>query len=128
MSEEKKSSPTEEDNKKESEQARDAAAEASFDEKRAAYMIAWRDTYMEKQRQIIAAYEQKDALYNALLAYAMLQAAKEGATENRLVIPRRALKEMLFAFECEILQDEQDYTLLFHRREEVAHAGAGAQE
>jgi len=97
--------------------------EGIFDPDRAAYMLAWRDRHIEKQRQIIEGYEQQLALMEALLAFALWQRASEEGAARVLSIPKRELSAMLSRYESEVENGEDAFTVRFFPKSEPQDGG-----
>ena len=84
------------------------------DPNRAAYMIAWRDRYIEKLEQIIEGRAQERQMLDCLLFYALFGMARSVEGERReVLIGRESLKELLGAWRCHTERVEDGYRVLF---------------
>jgi len=103
-------------------------------EGRHAYMLAWRDRMIEKQRAIIEGQSEAIGLLEALLAFALgdvagvLQAGEGEQKAHCAQIPKTALAEMLGAWECAVEDGGESYVVSFTRRQENAHAESCGQD
>ena len=72
------------------------------DPRRFAYMIAWRDRYIEALKQQLAGWEEKDALLCSLLYCALARIASEGEEKDggEVLIEKSEVTKLLGAFEC----------------------------
>ena len=91
----------------------------SAPDERAAYMIAWRDRLLEKQREMIKGYEQECKLLEALLAFTLQRLCDESA--HTLRIPKDELAAMLGAWACEASEQEDCYLVRFFEKGEREH-------
>lgn len=87
--------------------------EGVYDPDRAAYMIAWRDRHIEKQKELIAGLEEELSLMEALLAFALWQKASETQGKRVLRIPKKEVSAVLAANECEVESDEETFVVRF---------------
>ncbi len=87
--------------------------EGLCDPERAAYMIAWRDRHIEKQKEMIAGYEQSLALMEALLAFALLQRASEEGEARVVCIPKKELSAALSGYASEVQDSEDAFIVRF---------------
>ena len=89
---------------------------------RHAYMIAWRDRMIEKQKSSIAGQSETITLLEALLAFALGSAAgvprASGESEDayRVMIPKGELAAQLGAWESRVEDGGEHYTVHFARR------------
>lgn len=95
------------------EKKKEARPEGLYDPDRAAYMIAWRDRHIEKQKEVIAGYEEQLALMEALLAFALLQRASEEQGVRAVYIPKKELSTWLSGYASEVESDEEGFTVRF---------------
>lgn len=86
------------------------------DPDRAAYMIAWRDRHIEKQKELIKGMEEELTLLEALLAFALFQKASEKDGARVLHIPKSEVRDMLAAHECEVTDGEEAFLVSFRPR------------
>ncbi len=105
------------------EKKKEARPDGLDDPDRAAYMIAWRDRHIEKQKQVIAGYEEQLALMEALLAFALLQKASEEGAVRVVHIPKKELSEALASYTSEVDSDEDAFTVRFLPKTEGQDGG-----
>ena len=108
------------------EKKKEARPDGLDDPERAAYMIAWRDRHIEKQKQVIAGYEEQLTLVQALLAFALLQKASEDAGARVVRIPKKELSEAICAYTSEVEGDEDAFTVRFLPKTEGPDGGEQA--
>ena len=92
---------------------------------RAAYMVAWRDRLLEKQREMIQGYEQECKLLEALLAFTMLRAADKKT--HTLEIPKNELGKLLGEWSCEASEQAGHYLVRFLKKGEREHGEDAAE-
>ena len=97
--------------------------EGLYDPDRAAYMLAWRDRHIEKQREIIAGYEEQLALMEALLAFALWQRASETQDGRIIRIPKGELRAVLSGYTSEVENGEDAFTVRFLPQTEPQDGG-----
>lgn len=105
------------------EKKKEARPEGLNDPDRAAYMIAWRDRHIEKQKQIIEGYEEELALAQALLAFALLQGAREEEGAYVVRIPKAELRAALLGYEAEVEDGGDVFTVRFLAKTEPQDGG-----
>ena len=105
------------------EKKKEAPLEGLYDPDRAAYMIAWRDRHMEKQKQLIEGYEEQLALMEALLAFALLQKASEEGAGRVVHIPKKELSALLACYTGEVEDGEECFTVRFLAKTEPSDGG-----
>ncbi len=99
------------------------------DSARAAYMIAWRDRHIEKQKEVIGAYEEKCTLLEALLSCALLEEAEEKEAQTRQAqILKASLAAALGKWQCRVENSAEAYVLTFVPQKEEDDAAAVAEE
>ena len=76
---------------------------------RAAYMIAWRDRYIKRLEEELAAREEERGLLTALLYYALSGAAREGSIR----IDKRELSLLLGRYRPEVENGEDAYVVRY---------------
>ncbi|MBQ3483851.1 MAG: hypothetical protein IJA78_06750 [Clostridia bacterium] len=89
---------------------------------RHAYMLAWRDRMIEKQKQIIQGQGEQLALLESLLALALTRAARAADAENgvrEIAIPKAELAAELGRWESAVRDGGTCYTVTFTRRANV---------
>lgn len=103
---------------KKKEKTADAANEN--DQRRFAYMIAWRDRYIEALQERLAGWEEKDALLCSLLYCALARIASEGEKEDEreVLIDKSEVTKLLGAFECHASDTGDAYTVRFTKKKE----------
>lgn len=105
------------------EKKKEQRPEGLADPDRAAYMIAWRDRHIEKQKQLIEGLEEELSLLEALLAFALWQRASEEEQGRVLQIPKKEVSEALAACECEVENGEDAFTVRFRAKSVPADGG-----
>ena len=105
------------------EKKKEATPQGLYDPDRAAYMIAWRDRHMEKQKQLIAGYEEQLALMEALLAFALLQKASEEEAGRVVRIPKKELSALLASYTGEVEDGDEFFTVRFLAKTESGDGG-----
>ena len=105
------------------EKKKEARPEGLNDPDRAAYMIAWRDRHIEKQKQIIEGYEEELALAQALLAFALLQGAREEEGVYVVRIPKAELRAALLSYEAEVEDGGDVFAVRFLNKTEPQDGG-----
>lgn len=102
------------------------------DPRRFAYMIAWRDKYIEALQEQLAGWEEKDALLCSLLYYALASLASEtdGQDEREVLIDKREVTKLLDAWECHVRDTGDAYCVRFSKKQEGVQESAkeNAQE
>ena len=86
-------------------------------------MIAWRDRHIEKQKEVIAGFEEQLALMEALLAFALWQRASEEGEARAVRIPKKELSEALARYTSEVDSDEEAFTVRFLPKTESRDGG-----
>lgn len=88
------------------------------DARRLAYMIAWRDRYIEALQEQLAGTEEKQRLLCALLHYALAAIGKaQGGEETfEVKIPKNEVARALDAWECRAEGADDGYTVRFEKR------------
>lgn len=91
------------------------------DPRRFAYMIAWRDKYIEALQERLAGWEEKDALLCSLLHYALARIASGNNEqhEREVLIDKAELTELLGAFECHASDTGDGYLVRFTKKQEI---------
>ena len=89
---------------------------------RHAYMLAWRDRMIEKQKEIIQGQGEQLALLEALLVLALTRATSESDAERgvrEIEIPKAELAAELGCWESAVRDAGASYAVTFTRRAEV---------
>lgn len=97
---------------------KEANAGGVEDPKRAAYMIAWRDRHIKKQEELLKGYEEQSALMEALLAFALLQAATWTGKEWEVRIPKMELRAALDRYTSDVTGTEEEFVIRFAEKRE----------
>lgn len=102
----------------------------ALDPDRAAYMIAWRDRYIERLQQRLTGREEENAMMSTLLFYGLFHAATEHEGERCVRIPTQAVAELLGQWQCHTVSEGADYAVYFTPRSEAeqAHAEESGRE
>lgn len=91
--------------------------EACHDPHRAAYMIAWRDRYIERLQERLAGREEENEMLSTLLFYGLFGLSKEQASGERAVlIPTAAVAELLGSWKCHAVCEGESYAVHFTPR------------
>lgn len=100
------------------------------DPDRAAYMIAWRDRYIERLQERLAGREEENAMLSTLLFYALCRTAEADGGERRAPIRVKEVAELLGKWSCHTESDGENYTVRFTPRltAEVTDAAEGREE
>ena len=100
-----------------------------FDPARAAYMIAWRDQYIEKLEERLQGRAEESSLVKALLFYALFGMSESGEGEVReALIPKEELGALLGAWDCRAEDAGEAYRICFTRQSHKGEADAACQE
>jgi len=110
------------------EMKREANAGSLEDPKRAAYMIAWRDRHIKKQEELLKGYEEQSALMEALLVFALLQAATQTGTHRELRIPKMELRAVLDRYTSDVSSTEDAIVIRFAEKREPEDGGEQEKE
>ena len=96
------------------------------DPRRFAYMIAWRDKYIEALQERLAGWEEKDALFCSLLHYALFSAASADSEqdEREVLIDKREITKLLDAWVCQARDTGDAYCVRFAKKQESAQESA----
>ncbi|MBO5354462.1 MAG: hypothetical protein J6B09_00160 [Clostridia bacterium] len=96
------------------------------DPRRFAYMIAWRDRYIEALKQELAGWEEKDALLCSLLYCALARIASEGEEKDggEVLIEKSEVTKLLGTFECHTSDTGDAYAVRFTKKQEQSQASA----
>ena len=101
------------------------------DPDRAAYMIAWRDRYIESLQERLAGREEENGMLSALLFGALCHKAKPRRNgERRVLISVKEVAELLGRWSCHTESDGENYAVCFTPRalEGVNDAAKGSGE
>ncbi len=101
-----------------------------LDPDRAAYMIAWRDRYIESLQQRLAGREEENAMMSTLLFYGLFHAAAVCEGKRCVRIPTQAVAELLGRWQCHTVSEGTDYAVYFTPRSEAeqTHAEESGRE
>lgn len=89
---------------------------------RLAYMIAWRDRYIERLKEQLQGREEESAMQSALLFYALFEKAR-GDEVREVTIGREALSELLSVWSCSVAPTEEGYLVRFRKKSEESADG-----
>ena len=98
------------------------------DPRRFAYMIAWRDKYIEALQEQLAGWEEKGDLLSSLLYCALFRVASEAdaPNEREVLIQKSELTALLGTFECHASDAGDAYAVRFTQKQEsVQESTAG---
>ena len=90
------------------------------DPRRFAYMIAWRDKYIEALQEQLGGWEEKDALLCSLLYYALVRIANDSdeKDEREVLIEKNELTKLLGAWECHASDTGDAFCVRFTKKQE----------
>lgn len=87
------------------------------DPDRVAYMIAWRDRYIEALQERIAGREEENEVLSALLFGALFRIAEEQADGSlRVLIPTEEVARLLGSWTCQTVTEGENYAVRFTPR------------
>ena len=87
------------------------------DPDRAAYMIAWRDRYIERLQERLAGREEENDMLSTLLFGTLFHKAKICENgERRVRIPVKVIAELLGRWRCHTESDGENYAVCFTPR------------
>lgn len=96
----------------------------SLDQNRLAYMVAWRDRYIEKLEERLKGHEEENAMLQTLLFYALVTVGRPGdAGELQIPVSKRAVAETLGKWQCDTTDGGDDYLVTFTPVKEAVEAG-----
>ena len=108
---------------------------SDIDKKRYEYMIAWRERYISKQKEVIEGLEEEERMLTALLAvsFGALLGEDEGITVTRegetlcVSIEKAVLRHTLDRFSVECRDEEHAAAVRFTPREDVPADTEGSE-
>ncbi|MBQ8341152.1 MAG: hypothetical protein IJY22_02095 [Clostridia bacterium] len=98
---------------------------------RAAYMIAWRDRYIEDLQNRLAGREEENRMLSTLLFCTLLERATEAADgQLRVLIPTATVAKLLGRWQCRSVSEGENYAVYFSERDraEGTHAKENSGE
>ena len=114
--------------KEEAKQA-STSEELCRDPQRAAYMIAWRDRYIERLEDTLKGREEERQLLCSLLYYALFSAAdKQMGKPHEITIDKEELRALLGEWSCTVENGEKGYTVCFSPQEKVCRDAAQQED
>lgn len=99
------------------------------DPQRAAYMLAWRDRYIERLEEMLSGHEEEQKLLCSLLYYALFSAADtQMGKPHEVVIDKEELRALMGEWSCTVENGEKGYTVRFSQQEKVCSDGAHEED
>ena len=101
-----------------------------IDPDRAAYMIAWRDRYIERLQERLAGREEENEMLSTLLFGALFRMAETQENGDlRVLIPTKAVAELLGSWKCHTVIEGENYAVRFtSRHKEACNAEESGRE
>lgn len=98
-------------------QKNDKKENTPYDPAKAAYMLAWRDRYIESLQERLAGREEENEMLSALLFCALFQRSTRCETgEREVLIPTKLVTELLGKWQSHVISAGENYAVRFSNR------------
>ena len=83
---------------------------------RLAYMVAWRDRYIQKLEERVSGHEEANDILQALLFFALMKTGEpDEAGRITVRVPKAEITEALGKWQCDPSDGGDAYEIIFHR-------------